>query len=273
MRKTKKVFLLFLALISFLLFFSFLSVNSRSELTEDLFPEEEFPVKEVLDGDTIELSNGKIVRYLGIDTPELRWRKGDAWVYHPQLFAQEAKELNSLLVQGKKVKLEYDVEKRDKFNRLLAYVYVNGLMVNGEILRQGYALLDVRMPNIKHTNFLLKMFKEAKENKRGFWSLAGVQIISPQEVRKYSGKIKIIEGKITKIEDKGKLFRLTLNGEGQEKTWIIIYKNNLPIFEKKGISLERDYLHKKVRISGLICEYKQAYEIVAHHPAEIEIIE
>lgn len=261
----KKIFIPFLWLVLFISIFSF-----------SVFPEEEFFVEEVFDGDTIKLSNGEIVRYLGIDTPELRWRKGDSWVYHPQPLAEEAKELNSLLVQGKKVKLEYDLEKRDVYNRLLAYVYVDGLMANAEMLRQGYALFDVRMPNIKHTDLFLKMFKEAKENKRGFWSIAGLQVISPREVRKYTGKIKIIEGKITKIEDKGKLFSLTLNNTppkaDEENIQITIYKNNLPIFEREGISLEKNYLNKKVRFSGLICEYKKAFEIIIHHPGEIEIL-
>ncbi len=258
----KKVFIPFPWLILFISIFSF-----------SVFPEEEFFVEEVFDGDTIKLSNGEIVRYLGIDTPELRWRKGDSWVYHPQPLAEEAKKLNSLLVKGKKIKLEYDLEKRDVYNRLLAYVYVDNLMVNGEILRQGYALFDVRMPNIKHTDLFLKMFKEAKENKRGFWSIAGLQAISPREVRKYSGKIKIIEGRITKIEDKGKLFSLNLNNGSEENARIIINKNDLPIFEKEGVSLEKNYLNKKVRFSGLICEYQHAFEIILHHPGEIEILE
>jgi micrococcal nuclease len=96
-------------------------------------------VAQVTDGDTIELANGEKVRYLGVDTPETY---GQVDCYGP-----EAKAFNRDLVEGKPVELEYDAECRDMYGRLLAYVKVNGQMVNRVLLERGYARVLIIPPN------------------------------------------------------------------------------------------------------------------------------
>ncbi len=123
-------------------------------------------VKRVIDGDTIVLWNRERVRYIGIDTPEL---------HHPkkpiEYLAKEAKEFNEKLVGGKKVNLKFDVEKRDKYGRLLAYVYLeDGTFVNADILKEGYAQLLTIPPNVKHVELFIRSQREARENNRGLWS-------------------------------------------------------------------------------------------------------
>ncbi len=129
----------------------------------------EYIVKKVIDGDTIELSDGSRVRYIGIDTPEVRKREGAGWKYAPEPYALKAKAINSELVAGRKVKLEFDREKQDKYSRLLAYVYVDGKMVNAELLRQGCASVYMIPPNTKHLALLAAAQEEAKRAKRGIW--------------------------------------------------------------------------------------------------------
>ncbi|MFH1305453.1 MAG: thermonuclease family protein [Candidatus Omnitrophota bacterium] len=131
----------------------------------------EYIVKKVIDGDTIELSNGSRVRYIGIDTPEVRKREGTGWKYAPEPYALKAKTENNELVAGKKVKLEFDAEKEDKYGRLLAYVYVDGKMVNAELLRRGCASVYMIPPNTKHLALLTAAQEEAKRAKRGIWQL------------------------------------------------------------------------------------------------------
>jgi len=75
------------------------------------------------------------------------------------------------LVEGKKVRLEFDVQKRDRYDRLLAYVYLeDGTFVNAEIVRQGYAQVMTIPPNVKYQELFLRLQKEARENGRGLWS-------------------------------------------------------------------------------------------------------
>ncbi len=124
----------------------------------------EYLVVKVIDGDTIELSSGEKVRYIGVDTPEL---------HHPQksveYFAREAYEANRRLVEGKKVRLEFDVQKQDRYGRLLAYVYVDGIMVNEWLVANGYARVATFPPNVKYAERFLELEREARRLELGLW--------------------------------------------------------------------------------------------------------
>jgi endonuclease YncB( thermonuclease family) len=135
-------------------------------------------VKRVVDGDTIVLETGERVRLIGIDTPELhesdklyrdasRTRQDAATI---QKLGRRAYEFTRNLVEGKRVSLEFDAEKRDRYNRLLAYVYLkDGTFVNAEIVKQGYASLMTIPPNVKYADLFLRLYREARENRRGLW--------------------------------------------------------------------------------------------------------
>ena len=124
-----------------------------------------FKVVYIYDGDTVKLSNGEKVRYIGIDTPEMNYNNPPA-----EYFAQEAKEYNAKLVLGKKVKLEFDVVKRDKYGRLLAYVYIDGKHISQEMIERGFAKVLMIPPNLKFADYFLTLQNLAKEEKRGIWS-------------------------------------------------------------------------------------------------------
>ena len=125
-----------------------------------------YTVKRVIDGDTIELDNGVTVRYIGIDAPETK---------HPskpvEYFGKEATEYNRKLVKGKKVKLVFDVQEKDKYGRLLAYVYLpDDTFVNAELVKGGYAKVATHPPNVKHQELFLKLQRDAQRENRGLWS-------------------------------------------------------------------------------------------------------
>lgn len=135
-------------------------------------------VTRAVDGDTLVLENGERVRLIGIDTPELhesdklfrdsQRTKQDVGTI--QKLGQQAYEFTKKLVEGKPVSLEFDVEKYDKYNRLLAYVYLkDGTFVNAEIVKQGFASLMTIVPNVKYAELFDKFYKEARENQRGLW--------------------------------------------------------------------------------------------------------
>ena len=117
-------------------------------------------VKRVIDGDTVELFNGTVLRYTGITAPE----EGES-------FADEATKLNKELVEGKEIKLEYDNYTSDKFGRILAYAIVDGKNVSVELVQKGMAELVIyqkRKPFIYQTQ-LLEAQEEAKQKKLGIW--------------------------------------------------------------------------------------------------------
>jgi micrococcal nuclease len=114
----------------------------------------------VIDGDTFELTNGQRVRLLGIDAPE----KG-------QYYYQEASNRLEQLVKGKEVFLEKDISNRDKYGRLLRYVYVGSLFVNLEMIKEGYAQAFVVAPNLKYDTVFLEAANETKAKGIGIWNL------------------------------------------------------------------------------------------------------
>ncbi|MBI4449971.1 thermonuclease family protein [Candidatus Uhrbacteria bacterium] len=123
-------------------------------------------VAKVVDGDTIVLEGGETVRYIGIDTPEtVDPRRG------VQCFGPEASKANKALVEGKRVRLVSDVEDRDKYHRLLRYVYLpDGTFVNLELARQGFAPAYTYPPNNAHVEEFRMAAREAREAKRGLWA-------------------------------------------------------------------------------------------------------
>jgi micrococcal nuclease len=127
--------------------------------------EESILVTKVVDGDTIKLENGEVVRYIGIDTPE---------TVHPnksiQCYGKEASAKNKKLVEGRQVKLEKDISERDKYGRLLRYVYVGDIFVNEYLVREGYAQLLTYPPDVKYQDLFLQAQKEARKNNRGLWN-------------------------------------------------------------------------------------------------------
>ena len=124
---------------------------------------EKAKVIQVIDGDTIVIEGGYHVRYIGIDTPEV----------YPELepYGIEAKQYNQELVEGKVVRLERDEEGegKDKYGRLLRYVYVDDIFVNAELVRMGYAEVYPKglFPEIQHYDELKAAEEEAREEGRG----------------------------------------------------------------------------------------------------------
>ena len=135
-------------------------------------------VTRVVDGDTLVLANNERVRLIGIDTPEMHdsdklnrdaQRSGQDVGAIKQL-GRRSYEFTKKLVEGKNVRLEFDVERLDKYKRLLAYVYLpDGAMLNAEIIEQGYASLMTYPPNVKYADLFLKLYRQARENRRGLW--------------------------------------------------------------------------------------------------------
>lgn len=121
-------------------------------------------VRHVVDGDTIELTNGDIVRYIGMNAPEV---EGDNTL--SECYGKEAKQANGNLVEGKIVKLVKDREERDVYGRLLRYVFIDSVFVEEELLRLGYARVLTIFPNTKFSETLEKAQLDAQNKKRGIW--------------------------------------------------------------------------------------------------------
>jgi len=126
-------------------------------------------VVRVVDGDTIHVRIADAVekvRYIGVNTPEL---------HHPtrrkEPGGREAHAANRRLVEGKRVRLDLDVQSRDRYGRMLAYVWIGDTMVNAELVRLGFAQVMTVPPNVRHQALFLKLQRAAREAGRGLWAL------------------------------------------------------------------------------------------------------
>lgn len=116
-------------------------------------------VVRVIDGDTIVIQGGEKVRYIGINAPEMDTAWGEA-----------ARQQNLALVNGKRLRLEKDISNRDRYGRLLCYVYAESLFVNAELVRLGYARARAYPPDTRYRSYLEEMEREARAAGRGMWA-------------------------------------------------------------------------------------------------------
>ena len=143
----QRLWLIFLFSFGSLLFLDSVNGNERGR------------VKQVYDGDTVLLEDGRKVRYLGINSPE-----------YQEPFYLKAKRFNESLVLRKEVRLELDQEKADHYHRVLAYVYVVDEQVNARMVKEGLAHAFFIGQSRKHQSLLLQAQAEAKQRKAGIWS-------------------------------------------------------------------------------------------------------
>lgn len=115
-------------------------------------------VKKVLDGDTIETDKGEVIRYLGINAPEVG-----------QPFFKESLEANKDLVLNKNARLELDIEKKDRYGRTLIYMFIGNAFINEELVKKGLAVSQTIQPNVKYQNLFVKAQEGARSNCLGIW--------------------------------------------------------------------------------------------------------
>ncbi|AER67588.1 nuclease (SNase domain-containing protein) [Thermovirga lienii DSM 17291] len=222
-------------------------------LPAEAYLQEAFAVK-VYDGDTIEVilpdGSKKKVRYLGIDTPEL---------HHPQRGEEElgkiAAAFNAQLVMKKAIILEVDVQPYDRYGRLLAWVWLSpknkDLLVNEIITRNGLAMPFTLSPNVKYTDRIIRAFRLAFKERKGFWDKACRRVFTSEqawnELPSLAGKFITLKLTIREIErSSNKVSLVDMNG----KMRVVIYNDDLPRFSKtkfeKNLTL---YVAGKLRTS------------------------
>ena len=140
-------------------------------------------VSRVLSADTIELESGEYIKLIGLKAPYTRRRNKEierdkyGFVIEPPRdpttpIEEQSFEFARELLEGQKVRLEFDVEKKDSDHKTLAYVFIlkNNILANTEILRQGFAYLQLSPPNSKYAQQLKNAYKEASKEQRGLQS-------------------------------------------------------------------------------------------------------
>lgn len=132
---------------------------------------EVYYVYKVVDGDTFycyDMNKNELkVRLIGIDTPETRNRFKKKKGY----YGEEAKKYLTNFILNQSVKLEFDLDKYDQYNRVLAYAYLGDKFINAELVKHGYARIMTIQPNSKYAELFYDLQINARENKIGLWAV------------------------------------------------------------------------------------------------------
>lgn len=228
-------------------------------------------VIEVVDGDTVRLSDGNLLRYIGLDTPELRIKdKNGDFKYQPQPFGLEAKEFNRKLVEGKEVRIEFDLQKRDRYGRLLGYCFTGKTLVNAKLIEDGYAVLYTYPPNVKYVDSFAAAQKKAQQEKNGLWR--SFRNIDHTQAGGYINRIAGVEGEVVGTYKSAKCLLLNFGRDYRKDFTVAIFNNSLDAFSRAGIDPESFYQGKKIRVIGRVREYNGP-EIIVNSPYEIEVLD
>ena len=243
---------------------------------EDVKNSDTYRVLDVIDGDTIVINHPKAdrVRYLGINTPEMLNPESPGDPY-----SIESTELNKQLVMGKNVTIETDEEKYDPYGRLLAYVFIDGKMVNEELVREGLARKFFIGPNRKYESRISHAQEEAQNYKRGIWSnpenftTPGKNkdfLIKPYNAREYINDRVVVRGKIDKIKKNSKkVLVLSIDKDID----IVFFKDSLENFRFFKIDPAYDYVGKPVEVIGRVTMHRGSPQIVVSHPSVIKVLQ
>lgn len=215
-----------------------------------------YRVVRVIDGDTIVLEGNKTVRLLGINAPEIESRR------HPgEPGGAIAKKWLHHKLQGRKVYLEHDRQKYDRFKRVLAHLHLpNGEHVNTALLENGLAHISLRPPNLLHAERMIKAQQQAEKQKLGIWSM---KHYAPRELSKITEKPfgwQRYLAKVTAIKRNRQYSRLIIN----DKIDLRIANRDLALFPP----LET-YLMKRVEIRGWVSRRNDHFSIRIHHPSAL----
>ena len=224
----------------------------------------------VYDGDSFELNNGEVVRLIGIDAPELSDPGGEA-----------AREYLIQLIRGKQVLLYAGPEEKDNYGRLLRYVYVEGMCINEEMIRNGYAVMRYLSPGDPKLVWYTALEIEAESARAGLWGTGifqprsdlewgeGVPVIGWMDANRYYGQYVIVEGTIVNTYNSGNACFLNFDPNWQQCFTAVIFACDFPGFPDTP---EVYYLGKKVQVIGVVREYKGSPEIIVKTFDQIRVL-
>jgi len=215
-------------------------------------------VKRISDGDTIVLENGHRIRLLSINTPEV-----DGLHKRAEEGGDVAKRWLIKRLKNTRVRLEFDTEKKDKYGRLLAYVFSEDKThLNLELVRLGLASVNLYPPSLKYAHELITAQRQAEQAQRGIW---GLKAYAPKKVSaiksgSYRGWQRII-GKVKRIKTARKYHYLSLSNNFSIK----IARDADNLFPSL-----KSYIGQTLEVRGWIKKNKQQYSLFVRHPSAIK---
>ncbi len=233
----------------------------RLELRNALPASHYHAIKWIPDGDTLHLAEGRKVRLVGLNAPEVAHRDDPAEPGGPeaQLFLRR-------LLAGKSVRLEVAPEATDKYERLLAHVFTrDGTNINRRLLRTGHAFATIHPPNTGRAERYFAAERKARKRGRGIWRRAYYAPHSAAEAEGLRNTFRRIRGRIEAVQVKRKYVYLCFANNFQA----FLPKARRPLFEQAGKD-PSSLAGRTVIVRGWIHRHEGTPRIRLRHPLQIE---
>jgi len=221
-------------------------------------------IKKVIDGDTVRLGDDRLVRFIGINTPEIDHETG-----HSEPFAEKAREFLQALIDAQQgsILLQYDSENEDRHGRQLAHVFtLDGENIQASMIAEGMGVWITVPPNLQYLECYRQSEHKARQQRAGVWN---AQFRTPREttsLTKQDRGFQWMRGKVTRI------------GQGKKYLWLNfgenvaarVHKDDLYHFQDKTFATLKN---KTVIIKGWLFPYKKQLVMGLRHPASMEIVD
>ena len=218
-----------------------------------------YTVKTVYDGDTVLLEDGRKIRFLGINAPEVQHRDKMA-----DAGGEDAKAWLINKLQGAKVRLESDFEETDKYGRTLAYLFTEKKEhINVSLVKAGLAAMSIYPPNLLYVKELVAAENQAEQNKLGIWrrpEYAAIPVSNLTETG-HQGWLRLV-GKVIRIRHTQKSIYLVFSRQFEariERKWQYLFPD------------VNDYLGKTVEVRGWLNKNKEHFSLLIRHPTAIRL--
>ena len=218
-------------------------------------------VKQVYDGDTIRLADGKKIRLIGINTPEMNYKTGN-----PEPFAQKAKAFLTREVLKQKIGLRFGSDKKDRHGRLLAHIFLKDKSnLQQALLKSGFAVYITIPPNLWQQDCYMNAEQEARKKNKGIWKRHTQNIINAEQIKRTQTGFQFVKGVISAIHEDKKTVWLKISN----KMSLRIYKKNLAYF--KNMNFER-LINKRIIARGWVNHFKKRFHMNIGHPNALQLL-
>lgn len=223
-------------------------------------------IKKVVDGDTLRLTDGRNVRLIGINTPEIGY--SDA-VDEPLAVAARdtlQRMLMSNRQRGQSVELRYDAERKDRHGRLLAHVYINGQNVQQQLLAQGLAFAIAVPPNLWQSDCYHEVARRARLESQGVWSLAYYEPVDSARQPVKKAGFQRLHAVVTTIVHSDRAIWLNLQGQVSLR----IGRKDWPHFD---LGMIKQLRGKTIIVHGWLVHYRDRWQMALRHPLALDVPE
>ncbi|MDQ6986977.1 MAG: thermonuclease family protein [Mariprofundaceae bacterium] len=215
-------------------------------------------VDKIYDGDTFRTLNGEKIRLLGINTPEIAHTSSPG-----QTMGKKASRALRKLIAGKVVRLAFDEQRRDTYQRTLAQIYLrDGTWVNGKMVELGMAHVYTFTPNLRWAGDLTTLEQQARREKRGIWKTKRFSMLDATQIKTaHLGQFRVVRGQVGGIKKKGYSFRLGALNISIPRKYRRFFKH--PPVLRSGDS---------VIVHGVVRAASSGLYLPLHSPFDLEII-